>query len=104
MMHVIVPLFAEVGDKVPRLPVLFLWSAGIVLLVWALSRKMKWAAVIPLPLAILFALGSSQEPRDDFVGPAIIHELGYGYVLLAYVAAVLPFIAIAVFVSQRKKA
>ena len=95
-----VPVIAEVGDKVPRLPILFLWTATIVLLAWVLIRKKKWLAVVPVGLGVIFAIGATAEARDPFVGPAIIRELGHGYIALAYLAAALPFIAILSFVLR----
>ena len=94
---------AEVGDKVPRLPVLFLWSAAIMVFAWALIRWKKWLAILPLFVAVCFAIGATAEPRDPFVGPAIVHELGYGYIAFAYLAAALPFIAIARLLLRRRK-
>lgn len=32
---------AEVGDKVPRLPILFLWSGAVTLLAWTLVQRKK---------------------------------------------------------------
>jgi len=98
-----VPVLAEVGDKIPRLPVLFLWSTALVLLSWALIKKTKWLAIVVLPMAALFAVGATQEPRDEFVGPAIVHELGFSYIILAHVAAALPFIAILALILRRNE-
>jgi hypothetical protein len=103
MNQVFVPLLAEVGDKVPRLWVLGLWCAGITLLAWLLTRKRKWLVIIPLPLAAVFAVGVTHEPRDPFVGPAIIRELGYSYVTLCYLFAIAPFAMIAVLIIRSKK-
>ena len=47
----LIPVLAEVGDKIPRLPVLFLWCAGVSLLAWVLGRKKKWFGLLALPLA-----------------------------------------------------
>ena len=102
-MFAIIPVLAEVGDKVPRLPILFLWSAVIVVLAWVLIRKKKWLALVPLVLAIFFAVVATQEPRDVFVGPAIIRELGYSYVAFCYLAAALPFAAIAFLIIRKNE-
>ena len=102
-MSAFIAVLAEVGDKVPRLPILFLWSAVIVLLAWVMIRKKKWLAFVPLILAIFFAVGATQEPRDVFVGPAIIQELGYSYVVSCYLAAALPFLAITVLIIRKNE-
>jgi hypothetical protein len=102
-MFPLVPVLAEVGDKVPRLPVLFLWSAALVLLARALIRKTKWLAILPIGFAVLFAVAATAEVRDPFVGPAIVGELGHSYVSLAYLSAALPFIAILIFAVRKNE-
>jgi hypothetical protein len=104
MMHAFVPLLAEVGDKVPRLWMLALWCAGIALLAWVLTKKKKWLAIIPLPLAGFFALAATHETRDPFVGPAIIRELGYSYVVFCYFFAAIPLVVIVTLIFRSKKA
>ena len=102
-LNLILPVLAEVGDKIPRLPVVFLWSAGISLLAWVLIRKRKWLAPLPGTIAVLFAFVATAEPRDEFVGPAIVQELGHGYAVLCYVASSIPILVIAVLLPFRKK-
>jgi hypothetical protein len=102
-MFSLVPVLAEVSDKVTRLPVLFLWSAALVLLAWALIRKKKWLAILPAGFGALFAVAATAEVRDPFVGPAIITELGHSYVAFAYLSAALPFIAILTFAVRKNE-
>ena len=97
-----ISILAEVGDKVPRLPVVFMWSAFIALLAWALIRKKKWLAIIPGVLAGLFAVAATAETRDPFVGPAIVGELGYGYVGLCYFAAAIPIVVIVALLLRKE--
>lgn len=102
-MLAVILFIAEVGDKVPRLPVVFLWSGAITLFAWILARQKKWFAMLALPFAILFGIAATAEPRDPFVGPDIIREFGYSYPLLAYLAAVIPLFAIVFFMFRRTK-
>jgi hypothetical protein len=102
-MLALILFLAEVGDKVPPLTTLVSWSAAITFLAVLLSFWRKWLAVVPLPLATVFAIAATAESRDRVVGPAIIHELSYGYVALAYFLAAAPFVAIALLVFRRKK-
>ena len=98
-MFLITPVLAEVGDKTPRLPVLFFWCAGISLVAWVLGRK---KGLLVLPLAALYALGITAEPLDEFVGPAIVRELGYYYPIVCFVFAIVPFaIVIKPFLTER---
>lgn len=90
-----IPVLAEVGDKIPRLPVLFVWCAGISLLAWALGRKKKWFSLLALPLAGLYAMAVTAEPLDRFVGPAIVREFGYYYPITCFAFAAIPFAVIA---------
>lgn len=95
-MFPIVFILAEVGDKIPRLPVLVLWCAGISLLAWALGRKKKWLGLLTLPLAGFYAAGVTAEPLDRFVGPAIVREAGYYYPVACFTLAIIPFAIVAV--------
>lgn len=92
-------VLAEVSDKMMSWPILTLWSFGLVLLAWALSRKKKWRLVIPLPFAALLAFAMFEELHDPDVGPAVISELGYCYVALPF----LPLLAIAVLLLSKNK-
>lgn len=102
-MFALFPVLAEFGDKVPGLLVLFLWSAAIALLAWALIRKKKWLAILPIGLAALFAVGATAEARDRFISPAIVRESGYGYVAFTYSAAALPLFPITAFLLRKMK-
>ena len=48
--------------------------------------------LVVLPLVGLWALAMISELHDPFVRPAILRELGRGYVAQAYIAAVIPFL------------
>lgn len=90
-MFSIVSILAEVGDKIPRLPVLVLWCAGISVLAWALGRKKRWLGLLTLPLAGFYAAVVTAEPLDRFVGPAIVRELGYSHSAVCFALAIIPF-------------
>ena len=80
-------------------PVLIAWNVGLVWLAWALAKKNRWLALIPVPIAALFALGAVDILRDAHFRPAVIHELGYSYIALGFV----PLLAIIVVAVTRKK-
>ena len=90
-------MFAEVADKEPARN-LFLFFGGLCVLAALPMRKSRWLAVIAIPVASLWAavvwLFIQSEIRDPFVGPAILRELGYSYVVTAYASAIIPFIVI----------
>jgi hypothetical protein len=93
-------IFAEVSDKMMSWPALWSWVFVIPLVTWALLRKSKWLVVLPLPLAALLALGSFDSWRDPYIGPAVVEELGYLYLMLGFV----PLISIGVlFLVVKKK-
>ena len=71
-----------------------LWAIAIVLSVTALcfARLRWWAVLGPFALAAIWAAAVASELRDEFVGPAILQELGRGYVVHSVVAISLPFI------------
>lgn len=86
-------LIAEIADKEPSLLV-FVGGAVICIAVALLIVRFKWAVLIALPLATIFAAFCAayifEEVGDPQVGPAIIHELGYTYVALVYVCGITP--------------
>lgn len=74
-------LLFEVMDKEPPL-----WQTAILYIVpgllgAGLSRKKWWLGILVLPLVFTFAWIDYGELHDPFVGPAIVHEAGVGYVL-----------------------
>jgi hypothetical protein len=93
------PILAEVSDKMMSLPVLVAWNVVLILLALALAKKSRWFVLLPFAFALVLAAGAIEELRDPYVGPAVIHELGYGYVALS----VLPLLAIAAVSARRKK-
>ena len=76
----------EVMDKEPSL--LAIWAVCLLLAVGGLllSKQKYWLPLIPLALALLFAWGHISELNDPSVGPQIIREAGYSYVVQSYVA------------------
>lgn len=88
----------EVMDNEPT--VLLIWTTSLVLGVggFLLSRYKWWLGSIVVLIAIALSWAQISEVRDAFVGPAIIREAGYGYVVHSYVAStisvVLPLVAL----------
>src|SRR6185503_13187780 len=95
-MHTFTPILAEVGDKVPTIGAIWLGTALISIACLFASAWRRRTAFIALPLIALWGTIITLEPRDPFVGPAIIHELGRGYVAQAYIAAVIPLVFLAI--------
>ena len=92
-------MLAEVSDKMMSFPTLVVWNIAFVLVTWALVKKSRWLALIPFPLATLFALGAIEEWRDPYIGPAVIGELGYGYLALD----ILPFCTVVTLAALKRK-
>jgi len=89
------PLFiAEVADKeftATAVVVASLIAAGFG---YGLTRVSKWLTPLAVAPAVVWTLMVVPELNDRFVGPAILRELGYGYVVLNYVSVVFPFVAV----------
>jgi CHASE2 domain-containing sensor protein len=79
--------FFEVMDKEPSL--LMIWIASLLLGIGGLflSRFKWWLGLIVIGVALVSALAQIQELHDPFVGPVIVREAGYGYVLQSYLAS-----------------
>ena len=82
-------LLFEVMDKEPSL--FAIWISSLLLGIGGLllSRYKWWLATLVIPIALALALGQILELRDPFVGPHIVREAGYSYVLHSYLAAAL---------------
>ncbi|MFL6597767.1 MAG: hypothetical protein ACJ8KF_07350 [Chthoniobacterales bacterium] len=85
---------AEVADKEFSVATLWLVAAAIAVASFALCRWRRWAAFIVLPVAAIWLWLLLSEIHERFVGPAILQELGHGYVIQTYVSAVLPLLFI----------
>ena len=87
-------MLAEVVDKEPTL--LIIWFVALVLSAgsFALGRWRRWAALIALGPVVAWAIALLSELRDPWVGPAILDELGRGYVVQSYVASFTPVVFI----------
>jgi hypothetical protein len=97
--HLPTPIVAEVSDKLMSLSALVAWNAMLAVIAWTLAKKSVLLVLAPLFVAMLLAAVSLEELCDPFVGPAVIHELGYGYAALSF----LPLLTIVVIVIRTKK-
>jgi hypothetical protein len=95
-MHSFTPIFAEVSDKEPTMTLIWCFAAFVSMLGLLLCRWRRRAALLALPVAAFWAFGITSEVRDPYVGPAILDELGRGYVTQAYLAALVPFVFVAI--------
>ena len=87
---------AEVMDKEPSLPGVWLWSLVASVLSVLLTRLRWWLVFLSLPVAAFLPVRIVLECHDPFVGPAILSEGGSDYVLQVYLALVLVVLANAV--------
>ena len=83
---------AEVADKEPTVIAIWAISGLFCIVSFTLGRWRSAAALPALALAGLWGWVMFSEIHDPYVGPAILHELGRGYVAQAYSAALLPFL------------
>jgi hypothetical protein len=88
-------MLAEVADKEFSVGTLWLIAAVLAAVSFVLCRWRRWAAFVVIPFAAIWLWLLLSEIHDRFVGPAILQELGRGYVVQTYVSAVLPLLFIA---------
>jgi hypothetical protein len=74
-------VFFEVMDKEPSLLVTAILYGVLAALGYLLSRQRWWWGLLSLPFVAALAWRDVSELYDPFVGPAIVREAGYGYVL-----------------------
>ena len=83
-------MLAEVMDKEPAAHSLLIAGLCIALAAFFAVRFSRWLLLLFAPVACIAAVGLTGEIRDPFVGPAIVQEAGYRYVVLGYIAASAP--------------
>ena len=104
-MHSLTPILAEVSDKVPTVGSIWIVAAVISAACLFASAWRRLTALAALPIIALWAVIITSEIRDPYVGPAIVSELGRGYVTQAYIAAVVPLVSVAIgFLIRRHNA
>jgi len=81
----------EVMDKEPSLLVTVILYSVLAGLGYLLSRRRWWWGLLSLPLVAALAWRDVGELRDPFVGPAIVREAGYVYVLGWYALIIAGF-------------
>lgn len=98
--------WAEVMDKEPTLATL--WTQALVLgVVGFFAWRRHWTlGIIASLIAALLVGGLHLELTDPYVGPAIRHEAGRGYVVQAYTSmltcAALHVAGLAAFIRRRR--
>jgi hypothetical protein len=78
------PAAAEVADKEPSMAVLWAWALAFNVIALLLALVRRWLGLIVVPFTAFFAWAVHSELSDPFVGPAILEELGPGYVIGSY--------------------
>jgi hypothetical protein len=96
------PILAEIADKEPAITVIWSIAAFFCFIGFLLCRWRRVATLLAFPLAAFWAWAMFAELHDPYVGAAIMSELGRGYVLQAYVAALIPFVAMAIGYWRRR--
>jgi hypothetical protein len=81
----------EAMDKEPSLLSTAILYGVVAGLGYLLSRRRWWWGLLSLPLVAAFAWGDVSELHDPFVGPAIVREAGYAYVLGWYAVIIAGF-------------
>lgn len=99
------PALAEVADKEPTIPQLWIVPGIITAIAFTAGLRRPSFALFLLPIALLCAWGQVDELHDSSVGPAIRAELGDAYFTHGYLSAVAgmvgPLVAWAVLRSYR---
>lgn len=87
-----VPLLAEISDKMPTVAEAAVW--GCLMAGWSCSLAVlnRWLTVVPLALLILVNYCFWQECNSPDLRAGIIHELGYPWIVNIHLAWSLPFI------------
>jgi hypothetical protein len=91
MQHLLI--FAEVMDKEPSLTQIWTEFGVLILLGTGLTLLHRWLALLVVPIIFLYAFGTLDELQDPYVGPAMLHEAGRGYVIQSYLAVILALTA-----------
>ena len=79
-------LFAEVMDKEPTLYAIWLWAFIGAVAGYVFCRFRAWLLIGVLPASALLPLGTCTEIWSFDVGPSIVQEAGYSYVVQTYSA------------------
>ncbi len=101
-------LLFEVMDKEPSLPFIWGYFGVIGIAGFFLVRKHPAFLLLLVPLWLLESVLHISELNDPYVGPNIIREAGYSYVVQSYVAIVigasLPILGFVAWVRRKMQA
>ncbi len=95
-------MLAEVADKEPTMFLVWSIAAFFSAFCFFLCRWRRWAIVFAQPLASFLIYATVSWLRDQYEGPAIVSELGRGYVTQAWIAGFIPVLFIAVGCLRRR--
>ena len=73
---------------------LVLWAVSLALGVGGLllSRYKYWLALVVVAIALFLAWAQVSELHDPSVGPNIVREVGYSYLVQSYVASAIAIV------------
>jgi hypothetical protein len=74
----------EVADKQPTPEIFWVYALVVACLSWGVGMLRWWLPLVVAALAALTSFGILVELNDPTLGPAILKELGPGYVAQAY--------------------
>ena len=83
------PALAEVSDKIPTIPSLWLQGLLIGIVGFVLSRMWLRVGLALLPVSLILAWGAVAIITDPYVGPAAIAEQGAAYAIAVWGSVVI---------------
>lgn len=81
------PALAEVADKTATFASMWMWAVGLIAAAVALEMLRPRLGLVVVLFGAFMAWGTHMELSDLHVGPAILRELGKGYVQSSYASA-----------------
>jgi hypothetical protein len=95
-----VSAYAEVADKMASQT--WLWGQGLVLGAVALALGMwrPWLTLLPALLGAILLLGAWGDAHDSMFAPALQPELGPNYLLVSYIAPLIPMLIAGTFIGR----
>ena len=89
------PMLAEISDKMPGVPAIWLLAFLLAATAIGCCRFSRWLYLFALPVAGWWAFGGYREfVADAYFRDAVMTELGRGYLIQAFCASWLPFVAL----------
>src|ERR1043166_155275 len=90
-----IQMIAEISDKMPGIPIMWLWSFCVAIMCIGFWRGSPWLYLAAIPIAgwLAFA-GYGEIVTDTYFRDAIGRELGHDYLRQAVCACSIPLVAL----------